>query len=244
LNGLLSPFDRREISQYDLAQIDSPIVGIYFSPTDPINEDIIKTLAIESSGDLIGKYGDLYSESYSDLENLNKLYWSLYERNITVNQYISYIRNYDRSLFENIKRLIPARCKPILGILYEPTILERPKAKYIKPNVSTHHYENLLNIVNPGLTGSYSNITSSLNIYTTYFSASGDNFEKTNIYSIITASISIGDSGSIFEQINPVVDFETSVIYYEMDYFRTPLTQSYSSINGYQPRHYNRYLGY
>lgn len=244
LSGPLSPFHRREVSQYDLSQIDSPIVGIYFSPTDPINEDIIKAMAFENAGDLIGSYNSLYSESYDDLEALNRLYWSIAERRITVKEYINYIRNFDKSLFENIKKLLPARVKPILGILYEPTILERPKAKYVKPELSTHNYENTINFVEPGVTGSYIDYNVTQSVHNTYFSASGDNFENSNIYIIISASSYVGDSGSIFQQVNPVVDFETSIIYYELDNYRTPLTQSYSFVNGYQQRHYNRYLGY
>jgi hypothetical protein len=243
LSGPLSIFERREISQYDEAQLDSNKVGIYFTPTEPVNENIIKSLALESAGDLIGKYSDMYSESYSDLETLSKLFWGVSERRISVAQYLQYIQNYDKSLFENIKKLIPARVKPILGILYEPTLLERPKAKYVKPALTQHQYDNNVNIIIPGFTSSYEFKTASLNIYQ-YVTSSGDNFEKTNIYSIITASIASGISGSLFIQIDPVVNFETGVIYYLSDYFRTPLTQSYSFTTYYNDRHYVRYLGY
>jgi len=243
LNGLLSVFDRREISQYDEAPLDSNKIGIYFTPTEPVNENIIKSLALEGAGDLIGRYGDMYSESYSDLEVLNKLYWNVAERRVSVAQYLDYIQNYDKSLFENIKKLIPARVRPILGILYEPTLLERPKAKYAKPVLTQHYYENDVNIVVPGFSASYDSYTSSLNI-PQYMTMSGDNFAETNIYSIITASIASGLSGSVFTQINPVVNFETDVIRYESDYFRTPITQSYSFTTGYNNRHYIRFLGY
>lgn len=245
LNGQLSIFDRREISQYDEAQIDSHKIGIYFTPVDPVNENIIKSLALESAGDLIGKYGDLYSESYSDLEILHKLYWNISgERRVTVAQYLEYIKNYDTSLFENIKKLIPARTRAILGVLIEPTVLERPKAKYTKPSLTQHYYENGVNIVVAGFTSSYETLTSSLNP-NQYVTMSGDNFSETNIYSYITASdIYYGLSSSLYAQINPVVDFETNVIRYESDYFRTPATQSFSFTTGYQDRHYVRFLGY
>ena len=243
LSGPLSIFERREISQYDEAQLDSNKIGIYFTPTEPVNENIIKSLALEGAGDLIGRYGDMYSESYSDLEALSKLYWNIAERRVSVAQYLEYLKNYDKSLFENIKKLIPARVRPILGILYEPTLLERPKVKYVKPVLTEHQYDNNINIVLPGFTSSYEYLTASLN-NNQYVTMSGDNFDLTNIYSIITASIVYGLSGSLFTQIDPVVNFETDVIRYESDYFRTPKTQSYSSTTGYNDRHYVFYLGY
>jgi len=246
LSGQLSIFERREISQYDDAQLDSNKIGIYFTPTEPVNENIIKSLALQSAGDLIGTYGDMYSESYSDLEALSKIYWNVAERRISVAKYLKYIENYDKSLFENIIKLIPARVRPILGILYEPTLLERPKAKYVKPVLTQHNYDDSLNIILPGFTSSYECITSS--IYSNqYVTMSCDNFEKTNIYTILSASdIYDGLSGSLFIQIDPVVNFETSVIHYQSDYFRTPTTQSYAFLtgSGYNDRHYIFYLGY
>jgi len=243
LNGNLSIFDRREVGQYDDAQLDSNKIGIYFTPTEPVNENIIKSLALEGAGDLIGRYGDLYSESYSDLDILNRIYWRVAEKRVSVAQYLQYIQNYDKSLFENIKKLIPARVRPILGILYEPTLLERPKAKYVKPELTNHYYENSINIADPGFSASYETWEVSLDTYQ-YVVIEGDNFAETNIYSIITASIASGISGSLFIQVDPVVNFETNVIRYDSDYFRTPVTQSHSSVTGYNSRHYVRYLGY
>lgn len=243
LSGPLSIFERREISQYDTAQLDSNKIGIYFTPTEPVNENIIKSLALQSAGDLIGTYGDMYSESYSDLETLSKIYWNVAERRVSVAQYLEYLNNYDKSLFENIRKLIPARVRPILGILYEPTLLERPKAKYVKPILTEHQYDNNINIVIPGFTSSYECTTASL-YCNQYVTMSSDNFEKTNIYTILSASdIYAGISGSLFIQIDPVVNFETDVIRYASDYFRTPKTQSYSA-EGYNSRHYIFYLGY
>ena len=41
----LSINKRSDISENDFAPIDSPKVGIYFSPTDVVNEDIISSFA-------------------------------------------------------------------------------------------------------------------------------------------------------------------------------------------------------
>lgn len=135
LQGNLRHDLKVEKSEYDLAPRDSNKLGIYFSPTTPVNEDIIEFLGLENIGDLIGDPRDLYSGSYVNLDTLKRLYWDLSDRKITVKDYLEYIRRYDSSLFENIKKFLPARVKALLGLVYEPHILERSKVKYRKPAI-------------------------------------------------------------------------------------------------------------
>ena len=42
----LSVDERSEVSAYDLAPLDSNRVGVYFSPSDVINEDVILSVLI------------------------------------------------------------------------------------------------------------------------------------------------------------------------------------------------------
>lgn len=133
LSSHLNPDRRVEISQYDYAPLDSNKLGIYFSPTNPVDLNIIESLGLSNIGDLIGYPSELYENNYTVLKELNRLYWDLSDRKITIRDYLTYIRRYDKSLFENIKHFLPARVKPILGLLYEPHILERNKTKHYKP---------------------------------------------------------------------------------------------------------------
>ena len=133
LDGNLSPDRKVEKSLYDTAPLDSPKLGIYFSPTNPVDLNIIEFMGLVNIGDLIGDPSEVYENDYENLKALNRLYWDLTERKISINDYLTYIRRYDKSLFENIKHFLPARVKPIIGLLYEPHILERNKVKHIKP---------------------------------------------------------------------------------------------------------------
>lgn len=133
LEGVLDPDRKVERSDYDTARNDSPKIGIYFSPTNPVDLNIIEFMGLTNIGDLVGDPSELYETNYENIKALNRLYWDLTERKISINDYLIYIRRYDKSLFENIKHFLPARAKPILGLLYEPHILERNKIKYRKP---------------------------------------------------------------------------------------------------------------
>ena len=239
----LSSLYTSEVGQYDTAQIDSNKLGIYFSPTDLINEDIIKTLAVSDIGDLIGNPGAIYSESYSDLTALSNLYWKLGSNRISTFDYLKYIKYYDPSLFDHIREFIPARCQSVLGVMYEPNALERSKVKYIKPTISYPDYSDTIQMVKYNLTSSVNDYFVSISMDENILNNSF-NFEKVNIYTIIDMSNNYsGVSGSVYYMINPVVDFDHSIVSIT-DYVKTSLTQSYSFTNGYQPRHYKNYEGF
>lgn len=244
LRGPLSSTHFREIGEYDLSQIDSNKLGIYFSPTELINEDIIKTLAVSDIGDLIGDPGEVYSSSYSGLNHLSKLYWKLGSNRISVFDYLNYIKYYDPSLFDHIREFIPARCQTVLGVMYEPTVLERAKLEYKEPIVQRLDYSDTIIMPVNLITSSYDDIQFSISM--SYVSMSGDNFEKTNIYSIIDVSQIYAATGSLIEMVQPTVDFDTSLIYISgsMGVIKTSLTQSYSFTTRYQPRHYRNYQGF
>jgi len=244
LNGPLSSRRSVEVGEYDISQLDSNKLGIYFSPTDLINEDIIKTLAISDAGDLIGNPAELYSSSYSSLEQLSGLYWKLGSNRISTFDYLNYIKYYDPSLFDHIKSFIPARCQTVLGIMYEPTILERPKAKQVKSKFSQLDYGKTIDAPTNNITASYLNYDASMSINNN-LNVTDFNFENDNIYTVITASnYYTGVSGSVYQQINPIVDFESNLIYASSSDIKTSTTQVYSFENGYNNRHYKYYEGF
>lgn len=163
LSANLSPDRKVEKSAYDTAPLDSPKIGIYFSPTNPVDLNIIEFMGLTNMGDLIGDPSELYTHTYENLKALNTLYWDLTERKISMNDYLIYIRRYDKSLFENIKHFLPARAKPILGLLYEPHILERNKVKHHKPVKENLTHDKILHS-SLGISGSDLRVTSSLEI--------------------------------------------------------------------------------
>ena len=74
-----------------------------------LNMDIIKSLPDFIIDDYIGKAGHQYKDDYPDLLNLRKYVFGRY--NLNIYEYINIIKYIDKSLFETIKQMIPARAK-------------------------------------------------------------------------------------------------------------------------------------
>ena len=127
LTGPLSFNVRREKSSQDFAPIDSNKVGIYFSPVDVVNEDIMYSLADLNMDDLIGDPRDQYKHKYTSLDKTQRDYWRKYARTNNFWDYMRIINFFDNTIWKQIQGLIPARANANLGLLIEPNILERSK---------------------------------------------------------------------------------------------------------------------
>jgi hypothetical protein len=125
--GGLSVDKRVELSAFDLATLDSNKLGIYFSPTDVINEDIIRSVANLDFDQYIGDPRDKYKYRYRQLEDVANTYWQKYLSPNNFWDYIRLIRYYDSSIFDQLRRFVPARARAAVGLLIEPNILERKK---------------------------------------------------------------------------------------------------------------------
>jgi len=125
--GGLSVDKRSELSAFDTATLDSNKLGIYFSPTNVIDEDIIRSVANLDFDQYIGDPRDKYKYRYRTLEDVATTYWQKYDSPNNFWDYIRLIRYYDTSLFEQLRRFVPARANASVGLLIEPNILERKK---------------------------------------------------------------------------------------------------------------------
>lgn len=103
------------------------IVGFYFSPTQAINDSIIRSIGNIDLNDYIADPLYLSSERYKSLDDLNKFYWSYYAYPINTNSFITFVQNLLSPLFEQARRLVPSRAKLMAGVVIEPHILERNK---------------------------------------------------------------------------------------------------------------------
>jgi hypothetical protein len=143
LTGNLSPDVRMEKSSQDTAPIDSPNVGIYFSPIDVVNEDIMYSLADFNFDDYIGDPRDQNRYTYRELRKIRRDYWKRYSQPNNFWDYMRILSYYDASIFTQLKQLLPARSKARVGVLIEPNILERSKEiqiKGVEPKLG--YYEN------------------------------------------------------------------------------------------------------
>jgi hypothetical protein len=131
LVGDLSYKARATKKSFDTAPIDSNRLGLFFSPIKELNMDILKAFGDFNIDNYIGDPSDEYNDTYKQLDDLREYYFQRLDRNI--NEYIQLVRYIDKSLFDVLADLAPARAKVSKGLLIEPHYLERSKTKWKKP---------------------------------------------------------------------------------------------------------------
>ena len=145
----LSINERYDVSANDFSPLDSPKLGIYFSPVDVINEDIISSFANLDFNQYLGDPRDVFEENYSGLSNVSKQYFQKYTSgSATFWDYMHIIKYYDQSIFKQLKKLVPARAKTQMGTLIEGSIFERSKSPVQKnnPSVTQPFYQDTINV--------------------------------------------------------------------------------------------------
>lgn len=124
--------DRSTFVPRDSVSPDSNQVGFFVDPQDFKNKDIVRFFGNFDFMDAIGNPVNQFSGSYDVLRTFRHTYAS--SRNefsgskTLFNELITLYKLYfNRSIFESIKNLVPARTNALVGIIIEPTVLERPK---------------------------------------------------------------------------------------------------------------------
>ncbi len=136
--------NKTQRSNSDNAPTDSPRLGVFFSPTNEVNQDIAEQFGGLSLDDYIGDPGDLYNASYDALEDLRRVYFKKYATRNNSQAYINLLRYYDNSLFSLIKNFVPYRANLQTGLVLESDILHRNKFLVTKPSTEELQYESLL----------------------------------------------------------------------------------------------------
>jgi hypothetical protein len=126
-DNFLDPFISVETSPQDRQPLDYSDVGVFFSPTFEINEDIIYTLGGFRLDDYIGDPTHYTSGSYPDLKTIRDIYTQKLERKLGIGDYIRTIQFFDHTLFKMIKDFVPAKTNLKTGLVIEPHYLERAK---------------------------------------------------------------------------------------------------------------------
>jgi len=131
LTGILNTENKMEKSQYDSAPVDSNVVGVYLAATKMYNDDIINHTGYFDIDDYIGNPDQRsgFTEQNEELDYIRRQVFKKYSSKNLINNTIDILAKYDMSVFEQIRQTMPARVDYNSGILIEPHILERPKAK-------------------------------------------------------------------------------------------------------------------
>ena len=141
----LSPTTTAERSRFDRASIDTNKLGLFYSPADQINKDIFNHIGDVALDDYIGDPDHEITYDYPDLTHFSKEYWKKYSDKNDLNAYLRIFSQFDFSLFNQIKQLLPERIDEAMGLLVEPHALERAKVILSKrPEKEPLHYDALL----------------------------------------------------------------------------------------------------
>lgn len=103
------------------------VIGFFFSPTDAINDSIIRSIGNINLHSYIGDPMYHFSSSYKELDSLNDYYWNNYSYTYNINRFIDFVKTLLSPIFEQAERLVPVRSKLLSGIVIEPHILDRAK---------------------------------------------------------------------------------------------------------------------
>lgn len=131
----LSSTERSSLQSSELISTNSNRIGIFFSPSEIQNSEIIKFFGEYPLSELIGDPSTIYHRSYARFEKFKQIFYDQGFGNIDYQFFMNIVRFYfDKAMFKYIKSIIPARATLTDGILIEPSILERPKIE-LKPLV-------------------------------------------------------------------------------------------------------------
>jgi len=125
---------------FDQSPTDSNRVGLFFSPTKELNIDIAKSFGGLNIDNYIGDPSDFYKSNYKSLDSLRNYYFQRFDGR-DIYAYINLIKLYEKSMFEDIKKMLPARVKATTGLLIEPHFLERSKVAHKKPSGENNQYQ-------------------------------------------------------------------------------------------------------
>lgn len=111
---------------------DSNQIGFFVDPQDFKNKDIVRFFGNYDFMDAIGNPINQFSGSYDALRSFRSTYARSKNeysgsRTLFNELMILYKFYFNRSIFEAIKNLTPARSNTLVGVIIEPTVLERPK---------------------------------------------------------------------------------------------------------------------
>jgi hypothetical protein len=170
--GVLSPYT--SILQYTTASsnfrtADEHYVDISFSPQTQLDTYVSKSISSVNTNwsidNYIGNPQQLYSGSYSDLDNQRQIYFvngtgsyaGFTGSLLDYNGFIRLIQFFDNSIFKMLEDSVPARTSLSTGVTINSPVLERNKWSYGRPNNTTNEAEKDGSIVAPVFGSVYDN---------------------------------------------------------------------------------------
>ena len=112
---------------------DDARFAVEFSSIDALNEDIIKMFSsLDVINDILGQPNLMFSDSYIELENLQKIYFNRLTDKLDIDAYLGIFKWFDDSYTKIIKQLLPKKTKYMgTNFIIESHMLERNRFRYL-----------------------------------------------------------------------------------------------------------------
>jgi hypothetical protein len=172
-DNILSPFIKSEESSLDRQPPDYSTLGVFFSPTFEINEDIVYTLGGFRMDNYIGDPKHLSSGSYPDLKELRDVYANKIDRRYNFFDYIKTIQYFDHTIFKIIEEFAPAKANLKTGLVIEPHYLQRDKFIYANTDFSNTEINDIEYNGTGSISGEYILNETNINIIDTFDGSAG-----------------------------------------------------------------------
>ncbi len=134
---------------------DSPRLGVYLSPTNEVDQDIAEQFGGLSIDDFIGDPTYSALNHYPGLGELRREYYKKYTNRNNGQNYIRLIKHFDSALFQLIKQFVPYRANTQVGLVIEPTLLDRSKLPSAQISWEENHYSSSIAILDNPVVGGF-----------------------------------------------------------------------------------------
>jgi len=107
-------------------------VTIASSPTDIINQNIIRSIGLENINALLGFPSDLYTSYDLSLRMLKNHYQQYYNVTVDKNRFTRIMSEMGQIINQVVDYFVPAKANLLKGIIIEPNVLEQVKLRPVK----------------------------------------------------------------------------------------------------------------
>lgn len=157
-------------------------VIVSMSPTNIVNQQIIRNIGFENINSVLGTPTTLYTQYEKSLQTLKSYYERYYYVDVNINKFIRILSEINSVLNQVVEYFIPSKATVLNGIVIEPNILDQVKISPIK-NIRFYGKDTRKTLSAPGsLTGSRPDYSATFNVSDTISA-----FENTNVTSTYNA---------------------------------------------------------
>lgn len=108
------------------------IVSFAVSPTDAINQNIMRSMGVIDVNNTIGSPRYIADYNYSSLDNIRKDYMQYFNKTIKPNDYIRFFKDLTQGPSEMADEMVPVRAKLLDGIVIESPVIHRNKERSVR----------------------------------------------------------------------------------------------------------------